>query len=112
MNTLTIHLYVAFAVAALAVFAVWQRTPRRITLYAVTLQIAIGIVLMVQGAKVPWYHPALAVLGWIGYMAANAMARRDPASRRALIVSGVSSLLILIAYYVGVQAVKMGYTGG
>ena len=112
MNTLTVHLYVAFAVAALAVVAVWQRTGRRITLYAVTVQIAIGIVLMVQGAKVPWYHAALAVLGWIGYMAANAMARRDPASRRALVISGVSSLLMLIAYYVGMQAVKAGYTGG
>jgi hypothetical protein len=112
VNTLTIHLYAAFAVAALAVLAVWRRPERRITLYAVTVQILIGIVLMVQGAKVPWYHPALAVLGWIGYMAANAMARRDPASRRALVVSGVSSLLILIAYYVGMEAVKHGYAGG
>lgn len=112
MNTLTIHLFVAYLVAALALGAVWRRPGRRFTLYAVTLQIAIGIVLMVQGAKVPWYHVALAVAGWIGYMAANAVARRDPASRNALIVSGVSSLLILIAYYVGTQAVKAGYTGG
>ena len=111
MSTLTIHLYVAFAVAALAVLAVWRRPERRITLYVVTLQIALGIVLMLQGTKVPWYHPALAVLGWIGYMAANAIARRDPASRNALIVSAVSSLLILVAYYAGIEAVKHGYTG-
>jgi peptidoglycan/LPS O-acetylase OafA/YrhL len=109
VNTLTIHLYAAFAIVPLAVLAVWRRPERRITLYAVTLQIVIGIVLMVQGGRVPWYHPALAVLGWIGYMAANAIARRDPASRKALIVSAVSSLLILIAYYAGAEAVKHGY---
>lgn len=112
MNTLAIHLYCAFLVVALAVFAVWRTPWRRITLYVVTLQIVIGIVLMVQGAKVPWYHPALAVAGWIGYMAANAIARRDAAARNALIVSAVSSVLILIAYYVGQTAVKTGYTGG
>ncbi len=106
VNILTIHLYVAFAVAAMAVLAVWRRPERRITLYVVTLQIVIGVVLMLRGVPVPWYHPALAVLGWIGYMTANAIARRDPASRNALIVSAVSSLLILVAYYVGMEAVK------
>ena len=106
MNILTIHLWLAFVVAALAVLAVWRRPERRITLYVVTLQIAIGVVLMIQGGRVPWYHPALAALGWIGYMAANAIARRDPRSRRALIVSAISSLLILIAYYIGIEATK------
>ena len=106
MNTLTVHLYAAFLVALLAVLAVWRRPERRITLYVVTLQIVIGIVLMVQGGRVPWYHPALAVLGWVGYMAANAIARRDPSSRNALVVSALASLLILIAYYVGMEAVK------
>ena len=108
MSILTIHLYLAFAVAALAVLAVWRRPERRITLYVVTLQILIGVWLMVQGLRVPWYHPALAVLGWAGYMAANAIARRQPGSRNPLIVAAVSSLLILVAYYVGVEAVKHG----
>jgi hypothetical protein len=110
VNILTVHLWVAFVVALLAVLAVWQRTPRRITLYVVTLQILIGIVLMVQGLKVPWYHPALAIVGWAGYMVANALSRRG-ATRNALIVAGLSSLLILIAYYVGMEAVKHGYAG-
>ena len=76
MTTLTLHLWIGFAVAALAVLAVWQRTGRRITLYAVTLQILVGVVLVVQGVRGPWYHYALAVLGWAGYMAANALSRR------------------------------------
>ena len=108
MNVLTIHLYVAFAVAVLAVLAVWRRPERRVTLYVVTLQILIGVVLMVQGLRVPWYHPALAVVGWAGYMAANALARRQPGSRNPLLIAGLSSLLILIAYYVGMEAVKHG----
>ncbi|MBV8579359.1 MAG: hypothetical protein JOZ86_01890 [Candidatus Eremiobacteraeota bacterium] len=108
MSVLTIHLYVAFLVAALAVLAVWQVPGRRIALWVVTVQIALGIAVMLQGFKVPWYHPALAVVGWAGYMAANAMARRNE-KRNALIVAVVSSLLILIAYFVGMEAVKNGY---
>ncbi|HTD36785.1 MAG TPA: hypothetical protein VK669_04660 [Candidatus Limnocylindrales bacterium] len=108
MNVLTLHLYVAFVVALLAVLAVWRRPERRITLYVVTLQILIGVALMVQGLRVPWYHPALAVAGWAGYMTANALARRQPSSRNALLIAGASSLLILVAYYVGMEAVKHG----
>ena len=106
MNTLTIHLWVGFAVVALAVLAVWQRTGRRVTLYAVTLQILVGIVLVGQGLRGPWYHYALGVLGWIGYMAANAMSRRPGGARTALIVTAISSLLVLIAFGIGQQAVR------
>ena len=108
VNVLIVHLWVAFVVAALAVLAVWQRPGRRVTLYVVTLQILIGVVLMVQGLKAPWYHPALAVAGWAGYMAANAMSRREGGRRNALIVAGISSLVILLAYYAGMEAVKHG----
>jgi hypothetical protein len=103
---LTLHLWIGFAVAALAVLAVWQRTGRRVTLYAVTLQIVAGIVLVVQGLRGPWYHYALAVLGWIGYMAANALSRRPGGTRAALIVTAVASLLVLIAFGIGQQAVR------
>jgi hypothetical protein len=108
---LTVHLWVGFAVAALAVLAVWQRTGRRVTLYAVTLQIVLGIVLVVQGVRGPWYHYALAVLGWAGYMAANALSRRPGGARTALIVAVASSLLVLIAFGVGQHAVRAGFSG-
>jgi hypothetical protein len=103
---LTIHLWVGFAVVALAVLAVWQHTGRRITLYAVTLQILVGVVLVVQGLRGPWYHYALAVLGWIGYMAANALGRRPGGARRPLVVAAIASLLVLIAFGIGQQAVR------
>ena len=108
MNVLTIHLWVGFAVVALAVVAVWQRTGRRMTLYVVTLQIVAGIMLVVQGLRGPWYHYALAVAGWIGYMAANALSRRPGGARTALIVTAVASLLVLTAFGVGQQAVRSG----
>ena len=111
MSLLTIHLYAAFLVALLAVLAVWRRPERRITLYVVTVQIIIGVVLMAQHLRVPWYHPALAVAGWAGYMAANAVARRPGGGRRALAIAGVASVLILVAYYVGMEAVKHGAPG-
>ncbi|MEA2784782.1 MAG: hypothetical protein QOF71_886 [Candidatus Eremiobacteraeota bacterium] len=106
MTTLTMHLWVGFAVVALALLAVWQRTGRRITLYVVTLQIVLGIVLVVQGLRGPWYHYGLAVLAWIGYMAANALGRRPGGARTALIATIVSSLLVLVAFGIGQQAVR------
>ena len=112
MSILTIHLYVAFIVAALALLAVWRLPERRVTLYVVTLQILLGIVLVVRGLRAPSTHYALAILGWAGYMAANALSRRPERRSVALAVAGVSSLLILLAYYVGMHAVKTGYVGG
>jgi hypothetical protein len=103
---LTAHLWLGALVCALAVLFVWQLRGRRITLYAVTLQIVLGVVLMIQGLTVPWYHAALAVVAWGGYMAANAMARREGRARPALIVTIVASLLILIAFAIGQHAVK------
>ncbi len=107
MNSiLTAHLWLGALVCALAVLFVWQRRGRRATLYVVTLQIALGIALMEHGLRAPWYHAALAVLGWVGYMAANALARREGRARPALIVTIVSSLLVLIAFAVGQHAAK------
>ncbi len=111
VTTLTIHLYVGFLVAALAVLAVWRRPERRITLYVVTLQIVLGIVLMAQHLRVPWYHPALAVLAWAGYMVANALGRRPGKARVALFIAAGSSVLILLAYYAGMEAVKHAAAG-
>ena len=111
MNILTFHLWVGFVAAALAVLAVWQPLGRRVTLYVVTLQILLGIVAVVQGLKAPSYHYALAVLGWAGYMVANGMARRSTTARTVLLVTGLSSLLVLIAFYVGQHAVKAGFSG-
>jgi hypothetical protein len=109
VSILNLHLWVGYVVALLAILAVWQLPGRRIVLYAVTLQILIGVVLVVQGIKAPWYHYALAVLAWIGYMAANGMARRSATGRKVLVIAGVSTVLILTAFYVGMHAVKAGF---
>ncbi len=105
MSLLTVHLYVGFLVVLLALLAVWRRTERRITLYVVTVQIALGIVLVVQGLRVPALHPLLAVVGWAAYMAANALGRRAGAPRNALFAAAAGSLLILAAFGIGEMAV-------
>ena len=68
---------------------VWNRqTGRRIALYVLTLQILVGIWLMVTWAtksRAP-NITALAVLAWIGYMAANGIAQ-TPGSRRILFIA-------------------------
>jgi hypothetical protein len=111
VNLLTVHLWVGVVVVALAVLAVWQRPGRRITLYVVTLQILLGIVLMIDHFKVPWYHYGLAVLAWVGYMAANGMGRGSTGRRTILIVTAVASVLLLLAFAVGQEAVRAGYAG-
>jgi hypothetical protein len=107
VSLLTVHLWLGALVAALAVFAVWRRPGRRVTLYVVTLQILIGIILLVQGLRVNWAHPALAIVGWAGYMAANAMSRRGRVAV-AIVIAVVASLLILITFGLGQQAVRAG----
>ncbi len=62
-SILVVHLWLGFLSWRWRVLFVWQRRGRRITLYVLTLQIALGFVLMVQGCKVPWYHYALAIAG-------------------------------------------------
>jgi hypothetical protein len=111
MNLLTLHLWIGTVVVALAVLAVWQRPGRRITLYVVTLQVLLGIVLMIDRLRVPWYHYGLAVLAWVGYMAANGMGRGSTDRRTILIVTAVSSVLLLVAFAVGQWAVRIGYAG-
>jgi predicted membrane protein len=105
-SILTAHLWLGFLVVALALLFVWQLRGRRITLYVVTLQILIGVVLLVQGLRVPWYHYALGIVAWAGYMAANAMSRREGRARQALVVTIVASLLILITFGIGQHAAK------
>ena len=106
MNVLQIHLYAGMLVALLALVAVWRRPERRITLYVVTLQILIGIWLLVGGLRVTPLHPALAIAGWALYMAANAIARRN--ARNGAFIAAAGTVLILAAYAVGQAAVRAG----
>ena len=108
MPLLSLHYYIGFAVVAVAVLAIWRRQDRRIALYVVTLQIVVGIILIIQHLRAPSLHYALAILGWAGYMVANALARRPERGRLALIIAVASSVLLLIGFSVGMQAVKAG----
>jgi hypothetical protein len=103
-SVLVVHLWVGILVAACAALLVWRQIGRRITLYVLTLQIVLGIVLIVEGLRAPTTHYALAVVAWIGYMAANGMARKPEGRRNALIVTIVSSVLVLVALYIGSKA--------
>jgi hypothetical protein len=77
---------------------------RRITLYILTLQIALGVWLIFTGLRAPSEHYGLAILAWIGYMAANGIGRRPGRERVALIITIVSSLLVFGAAYLGAKA--------
>ena len=77
---------------------------RRITLYILTLQIFIGIWLLVEQFKAPSAHYTLAFLGWVGYMVANAMGRKSGQERNILLITIISSLMVLVAFALGLRA--------
>jgi hypothetical protein len=104
---LTVHYIVAFLVVALGVLFVWQQLGRRVMLYALTLQIALGVWLIVQGLKAPSTHYALAIVAWIGYMAANAIWKRGR-KNVAIGITVACTLMVLVAFYLGQHAVMAG----
>jgi len=109
MNTaLVVHLVVGILVALVAALWVWQQLGRRVMLYLLTLQIAIGVYLIVGGLKAPSIHYSLAVIAWIGYMVANGMFRKPERRQLALGITGASTLLVLVAFYLGYRAVMPG----
>jgi hypothetical protein len=101
---LVVHLVVGILVALCAALFVWRLSGRRITLYVLTLQILLGIGLIVSGLKAPSAHYGLAIVAWIGYMAANGIARRPGRERVVLGITIVSSICVLIAAYLGAKA--------
>jgi hypothetical protein len=105
VSALTIHFYVGILVVLMALLAIWRRPDRRYTLYVVTLQIVLGIGVLFMGLRAPWYHIALAVVGWSGYMVANAVGRRPGKEALGVVIAIVSSLLIIAAFGIGRYAV-------
>ena len=101
---LVVHLAIGILVAACAALLVWQRTGRRITLYVLTLQIILGIWLIVSGLRAPSHHYALAIVAWIGYMVANGLARKEGRGNIVLAITIVSSVCVFAAAYIGAKA--------
>ena len=95
-------------VALVAALWVWQQLGRRVMLYLLTLQIALGVYLLVAGLKAPSVHYSLAVIAWIGYMAANGMFRKPERRTVALGITGLSTVFILVAFYLGYRAAMPG----
>jgi uncharacterized membrane protein len=100
---LVVHLAIGILVAACAALLVWRQTGRRITLYILTLQIALGVWLIIAGLRAPSEHYGLAIIAWIGYMAANGIAKRGR-NQVALIITIASTLCVFGAAYLGAKA--------
>ena len=103
-SVLVVHFWLGILVAACAALFVWFRLGRRITLYLLSLQLLLGIVLMSMGARVPMPHYLLALAGWAGYMGANYMSRQPDSKRNVLVLTVLSSAMVLLAAYIGARA--------
>ena|ERR1700679_3920662 len=107
-SVLVVHLWLGILVAACAALFVWFRLGRRITLYLLTLQILLGIVVMAMGGRAPLPHFVLALVGWAGYMGANYMSRQPDSKQNVLVLTVLSSAMILLAAYIGARAGALG----
>jgi hypothetical protein len=100
-SIVTIHLYVGLLVLVSALALVWRLPGRRITLYVLTVQILLGIALVAQGYRISPIHIVAAVLGWALYMAANAIARRNPEKKLGLYLTIAATVLVVVAGAIG-----------
>jgi hypothetical protein len=105
---LVVHLAIGILVAVCAALLVWRQLGRRITLYVLTLQILLGIWLIIAGLRAPSAHYSLAIVAWIGYMAANGISRRPGRANVVLAITIVSTLCVLGAAYLGAKAGNLG----
>ena len=103
-SVLVVHLILGILVAACAALFVWIRLGRRITLYLLSLQMFVGIALLVMGLHAPAPHYALAIVGWAGYMGASYMSRQPDSGKNVLVLTVLSSAMILLAAYIGTAA--------
>ena len=103
---LSIHNIFAMLVAAGAVGIVWWRWGRRAMIYILTVQILIGIWVLMSGIKASSLHYAFALLGWAGYMAANAIERRGGRENLALAITIAASGCVLVGFAIGQWLVK------
>jgi hypothetical protein len=108
-SVLVVHLWLGILVAACAALFVWFRLGRRITLYLLSLQLLLGIVLLVEHHQAPPPHYALAIVGWTGYMGANYMSRQPDSGKNVLVLTILSSAMILLAAYIGARTMGVNY---
>ena len=107
-SVLVVHFWLGILVAACAALFVWFKLGRRITIYLLTLQILLGVVLIVTGLRAAAPHYALALVGWAGYMGANYMSREPDSGKNVLVLTILSSAMVLLAAYVGTVAMSLG----
>jgi hypothetical protein len=107
-SVLVVHFWLGILVAACAALFVWFRLGRRITLYLLSIQLLLGIGVIVGGHRAPTPHYALALLGWVGYMGANYMDRQPDSKRNVLVLTILSSAMVLLAAYIGARFGSLG----
>jgi hypothetical protein len=103
-SVLVVHFWLGILVAACAALLAWFRLGRRIALYLLSLQLVLGLVLIVAGLRAPAPHLVLGVCGWGGYMFAGYLDRQPDSRQNVLVVTILSSALILLAAFIGVRA--------
>ena len=102
-----LNLHLAFGLLAIiaALALVWRLPGRRITLYLLTFQILLGLLLLLRFYRGPLTHilphVLAAVIAWGLYMAANALTRRKADARVILGLTIAATVLVVIAGALG-----------
>jgi len=102
---LSLHLVVGILVIVVTALSIASRPGRRIALYLITLQVILGIILIVQGLRAPNLHYGLALVGWAGLMVANRVQRKGE-RRLATAIAVASGMCLIVAFFQGYSSIK------
>ncbi|HVA38538.1 MAG TPA: hypothetical protein VNJ51_13095 [Candidatus Dormibacteraeota bacterium] len=84
---LTIHYVWGVVVVVAAIWAIWQPLGRRVALWALLVQLVLGLWLLAVGKRVTWLHPALWLLAALLIQGGAIMAKRKPGPVPTLLIA-------------------------
>ncbi|TAM85692.1 hypothetical protein EPN42_14610 [bacterium] len=106
-TALLLHYAWAFVVIVTVLWAIWQPLGRRIALWALVIQLLLGIWVMATGRGVYWLHPALWLAAALLIQLGAILARRDSGPVPTLLVA-LGAACAALTFHLGQVSVAGG----
>ena len=106
-TALLLHYAWAFVVIATVLWAIWQPLGRRAALWALIVQLLLGVWLMATGRSVSWLHPALWLAAAVLIQAGAILARRNSGPLPTLLIA-LGAACAALTFHVGQASVAGG----
>lgn len=86
-TALTVHYIWAFVVILTVVWAIWHPLGRRAALWALVVQLLLGLWVMAVGGRVSWLHTVLWLVAAVSIQAGAIMAKRNAGPVPTLLIA-------------------------